>query len=535
MSYKLRPYQAECVERVEDSFKANLVKSALVVLPTGTGKTVCFTEMAKREEGRTLIVCPMRELIHQAADKIKEVTGEVAAIEQASNWSDESMYVAKYVVGSKQTLTMKQRNMPPRYKRFRDISLVVVDEAHLSVTKPMIEMLNHFRENGAKIVGVTATPNRTDKLSLQNVYDDCVYSMTLPNAIEQGWLVAPAANIIRVKSMDLSKVAIERGDFSASSLNEVVEQERVELEMADVIHKESIGLKTAVYCSSVAQAEKLAEILSVRYGNKAEFVCADEEKCSGEQRFNVLNSFKNDPNGVMIVANCGILTTGWDFPGLQHVVMARPTKSMSLYLQILGRATRPLPGVVDFAGSTNESRRAAIAASGKPNFKMTDLVDVSLKHKICSSVDALAGDIDEELRASLMSEITDQGPVHDILKKMEELKRRIEEEKQRKEKEEREARERAAMLAEARRKRQIKFTVEYEKFGVDLGDAPGISPTKKRTGLGPVALFGKYKNRPLTEIPLGYLKWKLENLNLIPWYRQNIQRELERRAAAGTC
>ena len=79
MSYKLRPYQAECVERVEDSFKADLVKSALVVLPTGTGKTVCFTEMAKREEGRTLIVCPMRELIHQAADKIKEVTGEVAA------------------------------------------------------------------------------------------------------------------------------------------------------------------------------------------------------------------------------------------------------------------------------------------------------------------------------------------------------------------------------------------------------------------------------------------------------------------------
>ena len=298
--------------------------------------------------------------------------------------------------------------------------------------------------------------------------------------------------------------------------------------MADVIARESVGLKTAVYCSSVAQAEKLSEILSVRYGLMAGFVCADEKKCPPEQRLEVLHSFKSDvPGAIQIVTNCGIITVGFDFPGLEHIVMARPTKSLSLYTQILGRATRPLSGTVDFPGSTPELRRAAIADSRKPHFKMTDLVDISLSHRICTTIDALEGEMDEKLRDRFMEEVTDGGLV-DVQQKMEELRRKIEDEERAEKVREAERVKRQQMLLEARRRQGIRANVQYDTVAVDVMDAPGInqrSLPKVRTG--PVALFGKYKGQPLAAIDSGYLKWKLTNITKMPeWYRTQIQNEL---------
>lgn len=520
----LRDYQVDAVSAIERALSSGLVNSALLTLPTGTGKTTVFTELAKRNvNSRTLIVCPMRELIHQAAEKVHQVTGVFPDIEMASLWSSEA-YRNPYVVASKQTLTMKQRDGSKRYQRLTDIGLLVLDEAHTVITGPTIEMIDWYRDRGAMVVGVTATPNRHDKKSLANAFDVCPYSMTLPDAIKAGWLVSPLSNVVRVKSMDLSRVKVQGGDFSATGLNAVVEEERVELEMADVIARESGPLKTAVYCSSVAQAEKLAEILSVRYGLRADFVCADEKKCSSEHRKEVLDSFKSEEaDAIQIVTNCGVLTTGWDFPGLQHIVMARPTKSLSLYTQILGRATRPLAGTVDFPGSTPELRRAAIADSAKPNFKMTDLVDISLSHRICTTIDALEGEMDESLRDRLIAEVTDQGIV-DMQQKMEELKRKIEDEERTKKAQEAERVRRQQMLFEARRRQGIRAHVEYDTVAVDVMDAPGIrQKSQPRVHKGPTAIFGKYKGIPLKDIPISYLRWKVENIEkLPPWYKQQL-------------
>ena len=523
----LRDYQVEAVSAIERALNSGLVNSALLTLPTGTGKTVVLSELAKNNvASRTLIVCPMRELIHQAAEKVQQITGVFPDIEMASLWSSEIGRRNPYIVASKQTLTMKQRDGSKRYQRLTDIGLLVLDEAHTVITGPTIEMIDWYRDRGAMVVGVTATPNRHDKKSLKNAFDVCPYSMTLPEAISLGWLVSPRSNVVRVKSMDLSHVKVQGGDFSATGLNAVVEEERVELEMADVIARESVGLKTAVYCSSVAQAEKLAEILSVRYGLRADFVCADEQKCSSEHRKEVLDSFKSEePGAIQVVTNCGVLTTGWDFPGLEHIVMARPTKSLSLYTQILGRATRPLAGTVDFPGSTPELRRAAIADSRKPHFKMTDLVDISLSHRICTTIDALEGEMDEKLRDRFMEEVTDGGLV-DVQQKMEELRRRMEDEERAEKAREAERVKRQQMLLEARRRQGIRANVQYDTVAVDVMNTPGIRQ-KSMVKRGPVALFGKYKGQPLAAIDSGYLKWKLTNITKMPeWYRTQIQNEL---------
>ena len=533
MSYNLRDYQDEAIAAVETAWESH--RSALVVLPTGTGKGLIMAELARRNRySRSLLVCPMTELIHQSAQKIREVTGVVPAIEQASNRSYESEWEefrCPFIVASKQTLCQKQRNGPKRYEKFKGIGMVCVDEAHLSPTAPMIEMLDWFTGQGAVVVGFTATPNRLDKVSLGTVFETAPYCMSLPEAIQRGWLVSPVSSVVRIRNMDLSRVRMAGGDFQPLDLNRILSQERVELEIADVVARESVGLKTAVYCSSIAQAMKLAEILSVRYELKADFIAADTQLCTEEHRHELLESFKNESDGIQILTSVGTLTTGWDYPGLQHIVMARPTRSLSLFTQILGRGTRPLPGVVDFSGSTPETRRRAISWSGKKHFKVTDLVDCSLSHKIVTTIDALAGDLPEGLRERYVQEAVDKGPV-DPLEKLEDARQAIlaEEELEKFEEAAREARKR--ILAEAAKRKHIRGDATYDSTQVDLLDAGGIAlaPQKQKPiKKGPVVLFGRYRGVPLADVPKPYLEWKVSNLQLAPWYRNLLCRELAKR------
>lgn len=134
--------------------------STLNGLFTGAGKTVIFTMMADRIDGRTLIICPMRELVWQAIDKVQAITDENPDIEMADYHAEEE-YPAKVIVASKQTL-LTRRNGEPRYKRFRDFRLVIVDEAHLMTSEPVVEMLRYFQNDGAMVAGFSATPFRMD-------------------------------------------------------------------------------------------------------------------------------------------------------------------------------------------------------------------------------------------------------------------------------------------------------------------------------------------------------------------------------------
>jgi superfamily II DNA or RNA helicase len=156
---KLRDYQNETVERNLDAMRRG-VKSTLNALFTGAGKTVIFVSMSERIEGRTLIICPMRELVWQAVDKVRVITERDPDIEMADFHAEEE-WPAKVIVASKQTL-LSRRGGEPRYKRFDGFRLVIVDEAHMMCSDPVIEMLTFFQNQGAMVAGFTATPFRMD-------------------------------------------------------------------------------------------------------------------------------------------------------------------------------------------------------------------------------------------------------------------------------------------------------------------------------------------------------------------------------------
>lgn len=516
--------------------------SAMLVLPTGMGKTEVFVRLANDwESGRVLVVAPMIELVSQAAKKLLKRTGERVAIEQGNLRSNEFEWGrARFIVASKQTLCGKSK----RYERLQDIGLVVVDECHLAATESYAEMLDYFRGRGAKVVGVTATPQRHDGRSMGQLFSVSPYQLSIRESIDEGWLVSAVTSCIQIESLDLSEVGTKgsRGDFKEGDLARVMEDDRVCHEITEVTARESVGLKTVVFCATVLEAQAVAGLLADQHGLNARWVCGDKSLCPDIDRQTILRSFTEDPGGVQIVCNVGVLTTGWDFPGLEHIVMARPTRSLSLFTQIFGRGTRPLEGVVDFDGSTADSRRAAIAASAKPTFKFTDLADNSMEHRIVTAVDVLAGEDtlvggqrpksapweDEEPTAEqiakhakdIQREAGKAGEPRSLDEILEEARGRA---RKQLEQEAAQRARRAAVKAEARYKR-----ISVDPLDRDAPTAPCASrmPGKARFP------FGKYRGEPVSSIPTSYLNWCCkEGVLRTEWLRGAVYGELANRKA----
>jgi superfamily II DNA or RNA helicase len=511
---QLRDYQSAAISKIHEAWIFH--NSVMVEMATGLGKTVVFAEVAKRwNRGRVLVVAPLLQLIDQAAAKIHAVTGTMPAIEQGQRRSEEhTFYRSPFVVGSKQTLTGKSK----RYQRLSEITLVIIDECHYAATAHYKEMLDWFVGNGAQVLGVTATAKRHDGRAMANLFEACPYQFGIADAIPEGWLVPAKVQCIQLESLDLSKVSTRGadGDFKESELAKVMEEEKVVYEIAAVTARESEGLKTAVFCASVREARAVAELLVDRYGRKAEWICADVQLCSPAHRQDVLRSFAGDPDGVQIVCNVGVLTTGWDFPGLEHIVVARPTRSLSLYTQIFGRGTRPLAGVVDFAGSTAELRRQAIAASAKPHFKVTDLRDNAMQHKLVTAVDVLGGKMGIEIVNRAKSQVNKAGGPIDLEAVLADAKR---------------AEEAAREARERKRRAAIETRAQYKSVDVDPFDEFQRAPVdmKKPDQRGPRMLFGKHKGKLLSTIPTGYLRWLEENATLRGWLKNAVTTELQSR------
>jgi len=466
---KLRSYQQAAVDGIFEAWRT--ARSTLLVQPTGTGKTVTFAHVINRMPmGRALVLAHREELIFQAADKIARVTGAKPDIEMAEMRADGAMFgKARVVVSSIQT-QCAGRNGDARMKRFdpQEFSLLVVDEAHHIVAPSYRRVLMHYQQNpNLKVLGVTATPDRHDEEALGQVFDSVAYDYELLDAIRDGWLVPIHQRSVVVDGLDYSGVRTTAGDLNGADLARVMEYEETLHGIAAPTVELAAGRKTLVFAASVAHAERLCEIFNRHSTGCARFVTGTTPK---DERRAMLADYA--AGKFQMLVNVGVATEGFDEPGIQVVVMARPTKSRALYAQMAGRGTRPLPGLVD-AHEAADARRAAIAVSAKPACQIIDFVGNSGRHKLITTADILGGNYSDEVvdRARAAAE-TANGAAVDMAELLADAEKTIAEERER-------AR-RAALRVRARYTSQV----------VDPFDILHIEPWRERgwdTGRQPSA------------------------------------------------
>ena len=325
---QLRPYQAEAVRNVLESWEDG-VDRTLLILPTGTGKTVVFCkigEEALRHGGRVLILAHRAELLEQAQDKFESVTGIRPELEKAESTTIDSW--CNIVVGSVQSFNEK------RLAKFSqdDFTHIIVDEAHHTLAASYMRVLNYFN---AKVLGVTATADRGDKRNLGEFYKTVSYEMTLSKAIIDGWLCRIRALTLPVR-MTVSRT--QSGDYTlndcASAITPYLE------DIADQLKENESDRKTVAFLPLIATSQLFRDLC------RARGLDAREVNGESDDRAETLEWFHNAGPG-SVLCNSMLLTEGWDEPSADCVCVLRPTKIRSLYVQMVGRGTRLFPGKKD--------------------------------------------------------------------------------------------------------------------------------------------------------------------------------------------
>lgn len=325
---ELRPYQQEAREAIFEQWDGGVLKT-LLVLPTGCGKTIVFakvTEDCVRRGDRVLILAHRGELLEQAADKIRQSTGLGCAVEKAEETCMGSWF--RVVVGSVQTMMREKRlgQFPEDY-----FQTIIIDEAHHCISDSYQKVLNHF--SSAKILGVTATPDRGDMRNLGSYFESLSYEYTLPKAIKEGYLSPIKALTIPLK-IDMTGVGVQAGDFKASDISTALDPYLQGI--AQEMEKYCKDKKTVVFLPLVKTSQKFRDLLNA-HGFRAAEVNGDSQN-----RSEVLEAF--DRGEYNVLCNSMLLTEGWDCPSVDCVVVLRPTKVRSLYCQMVGRGTRLSPG-----------------------------------------------------------------------------------------------------------------------------------------------------------------------------------------------
>lgn len=355
---KLRPYQEEAVMKVFEQWDEGNEKT-LVVMPTGTGKTIVFAKIVEecvRRGMKVLIMAHRGELLDQAADKVFKATGLRCSVEKAERSCLGEWY--RVVVGSVQTLMHEKRleKFPSDY-----FDAIIVDEAHHCVSPSYQTVLQHFTQ--ADVLGVTATPDRADMKNLGTYFQSLAFEYTMPEAIRSGYLVPIRAMTIPLK-IDISMVGVSAGDFKAGEIGTALDPYLYQI--ADEMVKYCMNRKTIVFLPLIKTSQKFAEIL-----NERGFVCG-EVNGSSEDRAQVLQDFADGKYNVL--CNSMLLTEGYDNPAVDCIIVLRPTKSRPLYAQMVGRGTRLSP------------------ETGKEHLLLIDFLWMTERHELCHPAALLCED-----------------------------------------------------------------------------------------------------------------------------------------------
>lgn len=346
---KLRPYQEEAFEHVFAEWDGGR-KKTLVVMPTGTGKTIVFAKIVEecvRRGYRVLIMAHRGELLDQATDKIFKATGLRSSVEKAERSCLGEWY--RVVVGSVQTL-MSEKRLSQFPKDYFDV--IIIDEAHHCISASYQNVLQYF--GGSKVLGVTATPDRADMKNLGSFFESLAFEYTMPEAIRSGYLVPIKALTVPLQ-IDIRSVGVSAGDFKAGEIGTALDPYLYQI--ADEMVKYCMYRKTIVFLPLIATSQKFMKILNERGFS------AGEVNGNSEDRAQILQDFEDGKYNVL--CNSMLLTEGYDCPAVDCIIVLRPTRSRPLYTQMVGRGTRLSPD------------------TGKEHLLLIDFLWMTERHELC--------------------------------------------------------------------------------------------------------------------------------------------------------
>ena len=400
LRFELRPYQREAIDRTHAA-ELRGSRRQLGVAATGLGKTIIFCALAQQRGGRTLILAHRDELVSQAVAKVREVwpgvdVGVVKALDDHT--------AAHVVVASVQTLARTTRldrlvgsqtpgvlSLAQHEQKF---DLVVVDEAHHTAATTYRKILDALRageSDGPLLLGVTATPDRGDGKGLDDLFDEIVWNFDILWGINQGYLCDLRAKRIVLDALDMGGVKVRRGDYDQGSAGRALEDADAPALIARGWKQFAADRRTLVFTPTVALADQCAQEFR-KLGVRAAFVSGETPT---QMRRELLADFGTGK--VQVLANCAVLTEGYDQPRADCVIVARPTKSRALYTQMIGRGTRKHPDkrdclVLDVVGASSEHSLVTVPSLfglGEKHYaerlateNLTDVVDAFTRHQV---------------------------------------------------------------------------------------------------------------------------------------------------------
>ncbi|MGC9502514.1 DEAD/DEAH box helicase [Baaleninema sp.] len=326
LRYSLREYQSILVQQIFQEWTSGRSRRILLQLPTGAGKTVVFSSIAQQFTARkqpVLVLAHREELLLQAKEKLERVTDEPVGLIKAGYAEQRSRLVQVASIAS-----LINRKLPPA-------ALVVVDEAHHSTAATYSQLLEQFPN--AYILGVTATPARIDGQGFKDLYDSLILGPSVGELIDRGYL-SPFKLFAAPKTVDTTGLKKTGGDYNPKQLAKAVSNSLVMGDLIEAWQEFAAHKKTVVFAVNVEHSQAIAEAYR-NAGIPAEHLDGNTKDID---RKAVLERFSRGET--LILSNCGLFAEGFDLPSIEAVQCVRPTHSLTLWLQIVGRGLRPHPG-----------------------------------------------------------------------------------------------------------------------------------------------------------------------------------------------
>lgn len=336
----LRPYQEEAVQKIEETFKSR--KSQYIELPTGAGKTITFLSLTVKYS-KTLVIVPSRELLHQVYETALLFYHKSEISRKGANYDENIEKLHICIINS-------IRGQYLDWLVGEGFDLVVIDECHHVQANSYRRIYHALEENDDPFfLGVTATPDRIDGKLIKDLLGSCSYRKDIAELIHQGYLSDVEGYSIKTK-IDLSDIDDHNGDFSVGQLFKTLcTDARNKLILST--YKENLSdRKSLIFCINIEHSKIISNLL-----NENGIPCMHiDGTMNGSQRKTILDTFRN--GGISCLSNCQLLTEGFDESSIDGIILARPTRSSSLFRQMVGRGLRNFPN--------------------KKNCKVIDIVDM---------------------------------------------------------------------------------------------------------------------------------------------------------------